>query len=50
MQVELALIQEVLPEELVLLVLSHVGAYSLAATACACRHWRALCEVRARSA
>lgn len=43
-QVELAPIQAMLPDELLLIVLSHVNSYTLGSVACVCRHWRALVE------
>jgi len=40
-QVQLALIQQLLPEEMLATVLGHLSAYDLGAVACACRGWRA---------
>jgi hypothetical protein len=39
-QVQLALIQQLLPEEMLATVLGHLSAYDLGAVACVCRGWR----------
>jgi hypothetical protein len=41
-QVELALIQKMLPDEMLLLVLSKLPITALGAAQCVCRHWRML--------
>lgn len=44
-QVELAPIQVLLPEELLNLVFARLGPYTLGRAACVCRQWRYLSEV-----
>ncbi len=46
LQVELAPIQEMLPDEMVMHILARVSPYSLGAVACTCSHWKMLAEVR----
>jgi hypothetical protein len=41
-QVELALIQRLLPEEILLLIFGKLDAISVAAAQCVCRQWRAV--------
>lgn len=43
---DLSEIERMIPDEMMLIILGHVGAYSLGRVACVCRHWRGLAEVR----
>ncbi len=47
MQVELAPIQALLPDEVLLMIMARTGSFSLGSIACVCRHWRVMAEVRA---
>lgn len=46
LQAALALIQRLVPEEMMHLVLSYLGPYTLGRVACVCQQWRQFAEVR----